>query len=207
MDRPAHESAPAGDFTQWLDEARRGSPEALGRLLQAYRGYLLVIAHSSLNPKLRARTRPSDVVQGTLARATEKFAQFAGGTEAELKGWLRKVLLNHLARLWEKEQAAKNPSGHEIALEKAPPNGLIDPGGSPSARVIAQDENERLRWAVQQLPAKYRLVIEWHHFEGVRFEEIGERLGRSARTASRLWTQALEQLRQILGSSDEFSGQ
>ena len=58
-------SEPAEGIAQWLPAARAGSREALGKLLEAARQYLLSIARQEFDPDLRAKNSPSDVVQET----------------------------------------------------------------------------------------------------------------------------------------------
>ena len=53
---------------------------------------------SRLDPRLRGRLDPSDVVQQTLLIAHEKQEQFRGRTDAELAAWLRTILVNILAQ-------------------------------------------------------------------------------------------------------------
>src|SRR5205807_3039783 len=80
----------------WLAAARGGSREALGQVLEACRGYLLTIAQQELDPGLRAKGGASDLVQDTFLKAQLHFGGFQGTSEAELKGWLRTMILNNV---------------------------------------------------------------------------------------------------------------
>jgi RNA polymerase sigma-70 factor (ECF subfamily) len=99
MDPRAQGLEPATSFEELIGSARNRSQEALGRLLDACRPYLLLVANQQLRPELRAKVGPSDVVQETFLRAADKFVQFQGSTEPELLAWLRRILLNHLANV------------------------------------------------------------------------------------------------------------
>src|ERR1700751_3723750 len=90
-------TGPVKGVAEWLPGARAGSPEALGQLLEACRGYLLLIAQREIDPDLRAKGGASDLVQQTFLEAQRDFADFRGETEAELLGWLRQILLHNLA--------------------------------------------------------------------------------------------------------------
>ncbi len=59
------------------------------RALEHYVDYLRLLARLHIDPRLRGRLDPSDVVQQTLLIAHEKMAQFRGKTHAELAAWLR----------------------------------------------------------------------------------------------------------------------
>src|SRR5262245_32280374 len=82
---------------RWLSAARGGSPEALGRALEACRGYWLLFAQRELGPDLQAKGGASDLVQETMLDAFRAFGRFRGATEAEWLQWLRRLLLNTLA--------------------------------------------------------------------------------------------------------------
>src|SRR5688500_14343644 len=62
-----------------------------------HRHYLHVLARLHLDPALRGKVDPSDVVQEVLLKAYQKRDQFRGQSEGEFVGWLRQILANSLA--------------------------------------------------------------------------------------------------------------
>src|SRR6266566_4485750 len=79
-----------------LAAARSGSLEALGQTLDGFRAYLLAIAEREVDPQLKAKGGASDLVQETLLEAVGNFAAFRGKTDADLKAWLRQLLLHNV---------------------------------------------------------------------------------------------------------------
>ena len=98
------------DAARQLAAARAGSREALGQVLQACRGYLLLLAERELDPDLRAKGGASDLVQGTFLEAQKDFAHFQGDSEDELRAWLRQVLLHNLANFTRRPWPGRRPS-------------------------------------------------------------------------------------------------
>ena len=58
---------------------------------------------------------------------------------------------------------------------------------------------------MSQLPEHYREALRLRHQESCSFEEIGQRTGRSAGAARKLWARAVEHLKLILKPSHDLS--
>ncbi len=201
------EEVPLSDLERWLGAARAGSREALGRLWETCRQYLLHVANQELHPNVQAKVGPSDLVQQTFLEAQRDFARFTGGTEDDLLAWLRCILLHNVANTHRSYLAtAKRAVMREVALPQllaADPQGEPRaPTASPSSIVGAREQDAALRAALERLPEHYRQVIEWRNYDRLEFEVIGQRLGRSAEAARKLWGRAIELLQELLESSD-----
>jgi RNA polymerase sigma-70 factor (ECF subfamily) len=196
----------------WITEARNGSADALGHLLETCRQYLLLVANKELTPGLQAKVGASDVVQETFLKAQRHFDCFHGGTEAELLAWLRRILLNNLANITRHyHQTAKRAVRSEITLPERMLIDLANAGGdpisSPSRQAIAREEDGALQRALQELPAHYRQVIVWRNWENRSFAEIGQELGRTPPAARKLWARAIEQLHLLVEAHESRGSQ
>jgi RNA polymerase sigma-70 factor (ECF subfamily) len=193
----------SADVERWIGAAHEGSRSALGRLLEACRPYLLLVANEELAPELITKAGASDLVQESFLEAQRDFEGFRGKSEAELRAWLRRILLNNIAsfsRLFrdtDKRQLDREVARDDTAIEE-----LRDQGESPSSEVAARERDAALARSMAKLPELYRQVIRWRNYERCTFEEIGGRLGRSAEAARKLWARAVEQLQQLLESPD-----
>lgn len=176
--------------------------------LERYRDYLHLLARVQLQPRLQSKIAPSDIVQQTLLKAHEKRAQFRGTTDAELAGWLRKILANTLA------ETVRNlgRQQRDIALEKSLQASLDDSSAklerwlaadqsSPSQHLIRQEQLVRLASALAQLPEEQRNVLELRHLQGQSIGAISQQLGRSEASVAGLLRRGLQRLRELLDES------
>jgi RNA polymerase sigma-70 factor (ECF subfamily) len=193
----------ADELVRLIEAAHHGSAEALGRLLEIFRPYLLLIANQEVAPDLQAKVGPSDLVQETFLEAGKDFGGFQGTGREELLAWLKSILQNNLANLRRRyRDTDKRRVNRELSLTDTPHEhllqGLTDPGETPSELAIGKEEDEALERAIDRLPADYRQVIRWKKDEGCGYEEIGRRLGRSAEAARKLHDRAVDLLGELL---------
>src|SRR5262245_3015501 len=89
------------------------------RPLECFREYLRVLARLHVDPRLRGKLDPSDLVQETLLRAHARRDQFRGATDGELAAWLRQALANQLADALRRYTRPQRDVGLERSLEAA----------------------------------------------------------------------------------------
>src|SRR6516225_1692289 len=105
------------DLCRLIERARGAEPGALDRLLDSYRNYLRLLARTGLDASLRGKADPSDLVQDALLRASLRFGQFRGASDAELAGWLRQILSRCLADLVRRYRTGGRRAGREQSLD------------------------------------------------------------------------------------------
>ncbi|MHC5041981.1 MAG: sigma-70 family RNA polymerase sigma factor [Planctomycetota bacterium] len=175
-------------------------------LLQAYRNYLRFIARDGVGVALRSKVDVSDVAQDVLIRARERFEQFRGGTEKELLGWLRRILANHIVDLTRKyhvgggRNLVQEQSIEEVLYESAQAFGqvLALSGTSPSQHAVRSERDALVADALAELSADHEEVIKLRTMQGLRWEEVARRMGRSDGAVRKLWFRALQVLRPAL---------
>jgi RNA polymerase sigma-70 factor, ECF subfamily len=192
--------------SQLLDEARRGSAEARGRLLDSYRNYLRLVARLGMGQRLRAKLDPSDLVQEALLRAHRYFERFRGRTEAELAAWLRRILVRGLADLARHYHAAGsarrlNECSLEDVIEKSSKVLLRigqSRGSSPSQLAQRRELAVLVADALAGLSADHREVVVLRNMEGHNWHEVARMMNRSSGAARLLWVRALKHLRPLI---------
>jgi RNA polymerase sigma-70 factor (ECF subfamily) len=207
-------SASDRDIDHLFTAARLGSKSGLGHLLTLYANYLKVLVAAQLDPRLRARVSPSDIVQETFFEAHRDFPQFRGESSAEFLAWLRRIVVNNILRAVEQHVLTdKRDVRREISLahvEKQLEQStvrletlLVAGGESPSTDALRREREVQLADALSELPADYRNIIMLRHIQGLSFEEVATRMERSSGAVRMMWLRALKRLRELLemGSS------
>ena len=190
--------------------ARAGSKSSLGGLLESCRNYLLLVANRELGPGIHAKIGASDLVQETFLQAQQIFDRFGGTNQQELLAWLTQILRYKMAQATDRFLGTEmRDVGRELPIEEGLP-GQRHPVDVSLKRAIERFDNlERLRLALERLPADYRTAIELRSLQQESFAELGEALGRSGEAARQIWRRAVErleeELRSINSSSEERS--
>ncbi len=189
-----------------IDAARDGDPEALGRVLELFRDYLLLVANKELEADLRAKLGGSDLVQETFLGAQRDLASFRGQSELEWRLWLRGILIHVLANHRRQYRStSKRRIDREVPLATTPRWDWSACSPSPSTNLAARETEFALMSALDCLADNYRKVVLWHHRDRLPFEEVGRRLGVSAEAARKCWERALKALRKELRASHGVS--
>lgn len=201
--------------TQLVLASKEGDNEALGRLLEQYRGYLLMLAHRYLSERLRRRVDPADIVQLTYLEAKRDLPAFRGESPAEFAGWLRGMLKNNVATAVTRHVTTQKRSvRREVDANAGSPGGAQDsnaggwiqqlPGSttSPSGVVIRSEAVVALLEALHELPETQAEAIRLRYMEGLPLAEIVERMGKSDTAVAGLLKRGLKKLRTLLDSED-----
>jgi RNA polymerase sigma-70 factor (ECF subfamily) len=203
---PAH--APS-TIDQLFASAKAGSNSGLGRLLTLYTNYLKLLVSTQLDPRIRTRVSPSDIVQEAFFEAHRDFAQFHGQSTAEFVAWLRKIVVHNILRVVEQHvQAEKRDVRREISLEEVGrkleqstvrlDTLLAAQVETPSGCAVKREREIRLADALGALEPDYRDVIVLRHIEALPFDEVAVRMHRSSGAVRMLWLRALKKLRESL---------
>ncbi len=188
-------------FSVLLHKARGGSIEALGRLFEACRGYLLTVARQELAAPLRTKVDAADVVQETFIEALRDFPNFRGETGHQVRGWLRGILRHNLADLTRHFECRCRCLAQEVPLldrqcaTAARLRAFLARGGPIYEQLIVQEQRHALDAALQRLPPRYRRVLQLHFGECYSFAEIGNDLQRSPEAVRKMAWRAIERLR------------
>ena len=173
--------------------------------LEKCRQYLQLLDRLHLDQRLQGKLDPADLVQQTLLKAHENIRQFRGRSDAELIGWMRKILVNNLAEAVRRFSA----DARDVARERSLECGLEESSArleawlaadqsSPSQHFLRHEQVLRLADALAELPADQRRAVELHHLKGYPVAEVGKQMHRSRAAVVGLLFRGLKKLRHLL---------
>jgi RNA polymerase sigma-70 factor (ECF subfamily) len=71
---------------------------------------------------------------------------------------------------------------------------------TPSDVAVQHEQAAAVERALARLPDEYRTVLQLRYAEGLPFEEVAQRLGRSVNAVRKLWARALERFQEEMGT-------
>ena len=193
-----------------IPKTRDGDNRARDELIGQIKSYLDLMANRHMDKSLQNKIGPSDVVQQTYTRVIENFDQFRGGTAAEFRGWLKKIVVHEMAKMRRSYRAEKRDIAKEQPIEIQTESGHVvtsptDAQPTPSAKAIAAERIENFHEIMKQLPEDYARVIQLRSIEQLSFKEIAERMDRSPDSAAKLWYRAVLKFEELLNESGNFN--
>ena len=126
---------------------------------------------------LANQTDAEDITQEVFLRAFERFDQLHGSPT--VGGWLKTVAtnlsLNHISR-YRSRWSFFSDLFHGNDENEEPAMDFPSPVDTDEA-LAASDRRELVEQALQSLPTAQRVPLVLYHLEGLRYEEIAEKVG------------------------------
>ena len=199
------------EFEELLLRVRSGDSASTAELFAQYQKYLLFLANIEMEPELNAKFGPSDIVQQSLIAANNNIGGFRGTTESEFKGWLRKIVKNHLLNAKRHFAGTKQrQTNREVSLDDSRRStpGLVDSEKTPQSQALLHEMAVELERCLGQLSESHQMVLRLRNWQEKSFVEIGKELNTNSDAARKLWFRAFEKLRQaILATRPELASQ
>src|SRR6478736_6155411 len=75
------------NLEELLERAKRHDSEALGTLVELYRGYLTLLARTQIGRRLQGKADAADLVQETFLQVHQHIEGFRGTSQTEFLVW------------------------------------------------------------------------------------------------------------------------
>ncbi len=188
-----------------IETARSGDDQAARRLLVLYHARLRARLLRQMDPVMRSKLEPEDILQQVYLEAFRALGQFTYQGKDSFLRWLyaildRKLIDEHRAMRAERRDVRREAkpapaSANQTTYVDLMARVMADVG-TPS-RVVRKDEALGVISAcVATLPEHYRDVIQMRFLEGRPVAEVAERLNRSIGSIHMICHRALRQLRE-----------
>jgi RNA polymerase sigma-70 factor (ECF subfamily) len=211
----AMNAAQPPDTEELLERVGTGGRTARQELLTRHRVRLRQMVALRIDRRMAARLDPSDVVQEALADAARSLSDYLRNRPLPFYPWLRQFawerllqLHRHHLRTQRRSVAREQVRIFDIADESEAvlADRLINPGSSPSFRLMAVELRDRVRSALASLETNDREVLVLRYLEQVSTKEIAAVLGISEAAVKTRHRRALERLRRRLNGRPEKGG-
>jgi RNA polymerase sigma-70 factor (ECF subfamily) len=199
----AQAPADSAETRHLLEQVRAGDRRACDELFARHQSYLLAFVGLRLDPKLRSRVDPSDVVQEAQLEALRRLDGYLHRPAMPFRLWLRQLAFDRLLMLRRRHvTAAKRALGMEVELPDRSSllvaEQLLAGGTTPSRRLDREELARRVRLAVARLAEMDREILLMRTFEGLTFEETACLLKIDAAAARKRHGRALLRLHKLL---------
>lgn len=182
--------------------AKDGDQTALNQLCCVYGERVRRIIRFRLDRKLRSKLDSVDVVQDVLLLAMGGLNNFTYRSEGDFLRWLSRIAENKIRDIFDEFHAEKRDIRKEIPFKEqrrssgGTMGAVLGPMRVPTPSVIMckKESLDRLEKALDELKPEYREVVVLKRIEGLSYDEIGERLGKTAKAVSMLMYRAMTAL-------------
>jgi RNA polymerase sigma-70 factor (ECF subfamily) len=186
-----------------LERIAGGDRQALERLLEHFRPGLHAFVTARLDPRVRARMDPSDVVQEAQLEVVRRMDDFLRRRPMPFHLWVRKTAYERLLNLRrDHRRRARRSVDREVALPEHSSLLVARPflagAPSPSQQLAAREVADRVGRAVAQLPEADREILLMRHAEELPYEEIACLLEVEPAAARKRYGRALIRLQKVL---------
>jgi len=186
-------SAPASQESRQADQASlariaEGDQHALAELYDRHARLVFSLAVRIL----RERADAEDVVQDVFAQVWSQAGRYDPGRGA-VAAWMLT-----LARSRAIDRLRARRARPESAADSGAADSLADPAAMQDLDLLAAEQVERLRRALDQLPEPQRVALDLAYYEGLTHAEIAARLAEPLGTIKTRIRQAVIKLRESL---------
>lgn len=175
-----------------LAEVAGGRESALAQLLAEHRPYVRQVIHMRIDPVLRARVDPSDVVQEALVAASQKIGEFLDRRPTTFRLWLRGQALDRLIDAHRRHVRQKRDARRDVSLNDASSLAILGglAGGCPREELLRRELVVQVQAALATLGENDREILLLRHGEQLSMAEAGVVLNISAEAASKRYGRA-----------------
>ncbi len=195
-----------GQTQSWIEAARRGDRLALAKLLAVHHPVLAARVNARIDPALRQRTSPEDILQEVYLQVFRRLEGFEDRGPDSFLNWVLTILDHKLIDARRAARRARRDVARETPATPVARSGsylnLLDEvyrdSITPSRIVRRQEAVGALLACVSGLSESHRQVIELRFLQALPVAEVARRLDRTEGAIVALSQRALAALREAM---------
>ncbi|MHC4942215.1 MAG: RNA polymerase sigma factor [Planctomycetota bacterium] len=184
-----------------LQQWHKGDEKGLEALLENHLTWIRGKVRNRMGTGLREKGETSDYVQDAVVEFLKYGPRFTISNDARFRGLLLKIVENVLCKKYRWFTARRR----EIARERPLPSDTVlsldlpqQQMNTPSKDAAKNEQEAWIRLGIELVKPEDREVLILRQWDGLSFEEIGERLGVSSGTAQVRHYRAVTRLSKIV---------
>lgn len=196
--KPANTNS--ADAEDLLRRVERGDRRAAEQLLAAQRDYLRRMLEARMEPALRQRVDPSDIIQETLMEANRRLDDYLQRRPTTFRLWIRRKALEQLVNARRHHRARKRLIEREGPLTAASSLAIARAFCSEraSAALERRERAAQVQSAVLQLSEDDQEILVLRNVEQLSNAEASQLLEIDPKTASKRYGRAVLKLGEVL---------
>ena len=188
--------------TELIARCRSGDPDAWDELFTLHYDAAARFVFQLGNDFTREDAE--EICQEAFLAVIRNLSSFNG--QCQFQTWLFRIAANKSRDYRQRQQAAKRGGGQttvSLQAEDAETGLTIDPasnGKGPDQQLMAAEQAELLRGALDQLGDSCREIIELRYYADLSYDEISNTLALNPKTVSSRLSKCLDKLEEIMKS-------
>jgi RNA polymerase sigma-70 factor (ECF subfamily) len=182
--------------------AKGGDESALDQLCRVYAERVRWMVRLRMGKELRRKLDSIDVVQDVLIHVLGGLTDFTYENEGDFVRWLSRIAENALRDNRDRFHAGKRDIRKEVPLGNGGrvtgnrPSGVPGPvvTTTPSVIVSRKEDLAKLEKAIDALKPEYKEIIILTKIEGLDYQQIADRAGKSSEAVRKLASRAMTAL-------------
>jgi RNA polymerase sigma-70 factor (ECF subfamily) len=163
-----------------------GEKEFFGELVLRHQDFIFNVVKGFVRFEEEAR----DLTQEVFVKAYENIEKFRG--DSKFSSWLYRIAYNHSMN-WSERKAGRETQLDDALAEAIPEEQSAADEQFDRALVLA-----RIKEIIEDLPVKYKVVLQLYYFGDKSYQEIADTLGLPINTVKIQLLRAKEQVRKKL---------
>lgn len=194
------------EHQEQLDRLRTEGSTAVAELFSQYRDQLEQMIGFRMDPRLRGRIDPADVLQEAWLHIAERVDSYLKKPDVSFYVWMRQLTYQSLIDQHRHHFRNKRGLGQEVGQKKKSYNAttysivghLVGHATTPGRAFEREEEKEQLHVALESMEEVDREVLALRHFESLPNKQVAEILGISVTAASNRYVRAMTRLSEIM---------